>query len=223
MKQRLSIVLLALGPGWALAQPAPDGATPAATEVPPSPPAEPAEPEPPPPTEPPPAAPPPAPLAATLPPIGTMRTDQRLHARSYGFERETPMKYRTFTANVFGDYWFQAGPRVGASAGIYRAFEVHLGVLVDKYTTGTTGTNPMPMTSRETRVFYGASAAFLSYAGVEASGGIVVQLGDGDTGDFQPIAELSVALDAHWLPFRVKNTRARLTYPIGLGIEWGAL
>jgi hypothetical protein len=42
-------------------------------------------------------------------------------------------------------------------------------------------------------------------------------------GDMVPTGQLTVPLDAHWLPFRVPKTRVRITYPIGVGIEWGML
>jgi hypothetical protein len=84
-----------------------------------------------------------------------------------------------------------------------------------------TGTPEMSTT--ETRFMYGGNIGFLSFAGIQLSGGMMFFSGNGDTGDVAPCGALSIPLDAHWLPIHVENTRIRATYPFGIGIEWGAL
>lgn len=181
--------------------------------VPPVEPVAPVEPTPPPP-------PPPPPRFTGL--VPSSAGDQSLAMHEQALERETTVPDHPFTASVFADYWFTAGPRVGGTAGMFRAFEVHLGVLLDSNTTMPTPPTP-PTSTSSTRIFYGVTVGLLSYRGVQLAGGFVALTGQGDAGDMVPTGQLTVPLDAHWLPFRVANSRVRITYPLGVGIEWGLL
>jgi len=166
-----------------------------------------------------PAPPPPKPFTGLVP---SSAGDQRLAQHELALERETTVPDHPFTASVFADYWFTAGPRVGGTVGMFRAFEAHLGVLLDSQTV--MGTMPgTTTTTSSTRIFYGITAGLLSIRGVQLAGGLIVHTGQGDTGEMIPTGQLTVPLDAHWLPFRVEKTRVRITYPIGIGIEWGML
>jgi hypothetical protein len=148
--------------------------------------------------------------------------DQSLVAHGYALEKETTVPDHPFTASLFADYWFTAGPRIGGTAGMFRSFEAHFGVLLDTLTTMGVGGAPSTSSS-ETRIFYGASVGLLSYAGIQLAGGLIFLTGQGDTGETIPTGQLTLPLDAHWLPFSIANTRVRITYPIGVGIEWGVL
>lgn len=187
-------------------------ATPTGEPVPPVEPVAPVEPPPPPP-------PPPPRFTGLLP---STAADQHLATHDQALEGETTVPDHPFTASVFGDYWFSAGPRVGGTAGMYRAFEAHLGVLIDSTTTMPTPP-AAPTSTSSTRIFYGVTVGLLSYRGVQLAGGIVSLTGRGDAPDTLLTGQLTVPLDAHWLPFRVANSRLRITYPVGVGIEWGLL
>ena len=172
------------------------------------------------PVEPPPPPPPPAPKFTGL--LASSATDQHLARHDLALDKETTVPDHPFTGFVFADYWFMNGPRFGATAGMFRSFEAHLGVLLDSKTT-MSGTGGSSTSSVSTRFFYGASVGLLSLYGVQLAGGITVLTGSGDTSDMVPNGTLSLPLDAHWLPFRVEKTRLRITYPVGIGIEWGNL
>jgi hypothetical protein len=167
-----------------------------------------------------PPAPPPAPRVPGL--LPSSAADQSLATHGYALEKETTVPDHQFTASVFADYWFTAGPRIGGTAGMFRAFEAHFGVLLDTETTMGVGGGPSTSTF-STRIMYGASMGLLSYRGIQLAAGLIFLAGRGDTSATVLTGQLSVPLDAHWLPFRVENTRVRVTYPIGIGIEWGAL
>jgi hypothetical protein len=194
-----------------------DAVTPASGEE--APPVEPVPPVGPvPPVEPPPPPPPPR-VPGLLPSsIG----DQSLVTHAYALDKETTVPDHTFTASLFADYWFTAGPRVGGTAGMFRSFEAHFGVLLDTLTTMSASGAPSTSSS-STRIMYGASIGLVSYAGIQLAGGMIFLTGQGNTAAMVPTGQLTVPLDAHWLPFSVANTRVRITYPIGLGIEWGIL
>jgi hypothetical protein len=149
-----------------------------------------------------------------------------MSTHSYALDHETTLPDHQFSASVFADYWFTSGPRIGGTFGMFRSFEIVLVVLRDTKTMGG-GMTGMPETSTGvTRIMYGGNVGFLSIMGVQLSAGLMLFSGDGDTGgngSMVPCGQLSIPLDAHWLPFHIENTRVRATYPFGLGIEWGAL
>lgn len=173
------------------------------------------------PVEPAPPPPPPAPKFTGL--MASNATDQHLARHDLALDKETTLPDHPFTGFVFGDYWFTSGPRLGVTAGVFRAFELHLGVLLDSKTTMPAMVGGPTTSSSSTRFFYGGSVGLLSLYGIQLAGGLTALLGDGDTSDIVPNATLSLPLDAHWLPFHIEKTRVRITYPVGIGIEWGNL
>lgn len=178
------------------------------------------------PTESPPPPPPPPPQPAVLRTPGLLAssaTDQHLSTHSYALDHETTLPDHQFSGSLFADYWFTSGPRIGGTFGMFRSFEAVLGVLRDTETTGGGMTGQPEMSAGKTRIMYGGNIGFLSIMGVQLSGGLMFFSGSGDTAAVTPCGQLSIPLDAHWLPFHIENTRVRATYPFGLGIEWGAL
>lgn len=151
-----------------------------------------------------------------------MSADQHLADHPRAYDRETPTIQRFVTAGVFVDYQFSAGPRVAGSFGVFRGFELYLGEMRDTLTMKAVGSTPA-MASKTTRFMSGMNIALISYAGFHLAGGLMVLSGQGDTKNMSYTGALSLQLDAHWLPFHVANTRVRINYPFGIGIEWGAL
>jgi hypothetical protein len=145
--------------------------------------------------------------------------EQRLFTHPVALDRETTLPNHELTVGLLADFWFQSGPRAAATFGLYRAFELELGVVYDTDTPMTAGAE----FSRSLRFMATGTLAMFSYRSVMLKGGLAMAFGDGDLPDTFLTANLTVPLDAPWLPFRLTNARARVTYPIGLGIEWGVL
>lgn len=146
---------------------------------------------------------------------------QTLPERPSPIEREVGIQDPTggrqlFQWSVFGDWMHVHGPFVGASVGMYRGVSIFLG-----------GTNHVAQSSKcpdgictdvtgKFGLAYGVTVAALSINRIELSGGAFY------AGRIRPLARLSVPLDLPWMPVAIPDARIRVSYPFGIGLEWGS-
>lgn len=172
------------------------------------------------------AAPAPAPAAARATGlVSTSASKARLLAPPASVTRETvPDSAKDGDLAqyaVFASWAGPWGPWVGGSFGMFRAFRVDLGATQRlTYRSVCVGSRCENVIDGRAGLTFGwaISVAIVSYNGVEGSFGLAVF----DNHDVTPTARLALTLDAAWLPFRVPKTRVFLSYPIGLGVEWGS-